>query len=243
MIKVLVNGARGRMGQETVAAVKGDVGLSLVGEATSADNLAEVIKTCNPDVVIDFTSPHVVFENALTIIECGARALIGTTGLLPEQITKLQQKCAQKKLGCVVAPNFSLAATLMIQCASLAAKWLPQAEIIELHHAQKKDSPSGTALKTAANMIAARGRSYTETLMQKETIPGARGASYEGINIHSVRLTGKLAEQQVILGNAGETLTITHSTVDRKCYMPGVLLACHKVMSLQELVYGLEGLM
>jgi 4-hydroxy-tetrahydrodipicolinate reductase len=242
MIKVLVCGANGRMGQQSVLAVQGDPTLSLVAQIGSKEDLAQQIKSTNPDVVIDFTTPHTVYENTLTIIGSGKHPVIGTTGLQLPQIQHLQKLCQEKKLGGIIAPNFSLASVLMLQMSILAAKWFPHCEIIEMHHAAKKDSPSGTAIKTAERIAEARDHKNLQPIAQSQTFAGARGADCQGVPVHSVRLPGKLADQQVIFGNTGETLTISHTTIDRQCFMPGVLLACHKVMQLQELIYGLERL-
>jgi len=154
----------------------------------------------------------------------------------------LQQRCAEKKLGGIIVPNFSISAVLMMQFAALASRYLTEVEIIEIHHQQKLDAPSGTALKTA-EMIANARRGSKNHLALKELVPGARGAVHQDVNIHSLRLPGVLARQQVIFGNKGETLTITHDSIDRASFMPGVILACQGVVKLQSLQYGLEYLL
>lgn len=238
-IRIIVNGANGRMGQETVKAIQQEKEFELVAQTNRNDNLSDVIKKTNPRIVIDFTNAAVAFESALAIINAGVHPVIGTSGLTAEQITELQKISADKKLGGIIAPNFSIGAILMMRFAREAAKYLSNVEIIELHHDGKLDSPSGTAMKTA-DMIAEVRQKKSENKNTHETIPGARGASHHGIPIHSVRLPGFIAGQQVIFGNQGETLTISENTISREAYMPGVRLACKKVLQLDNLVYGLE---
>lgn len=238
-IRVIINGAHGKMGQETVKAIQNDPRFTLIAETGKNDALATLLKKHSPDAAIDFTTPSAVYENCLTIIDAHVRPVIGTTGLTEQQIKHLQQLCAQKKLGGVIAPNFALGAVLMMQFAQIAARFFPQVEIIEQHHPAKRDAPSGTALKTAAMMTESRGNT-TKITPYHESLPGARGADCHGIPIHSVRLTGVIAAQEVLFGGPGETLSIRENTLDRKAFMPGLLLACEKVMALQTLVYGLE---
>ena len=237
-IKIIVNGASGRMGTEAVKAISNDTQLELVASLTRKDDLTAQIQKHNADVVVDFTVASVVNDNITQIINAGARAVVGTSGLLPEQIKSLQQQCLEKKLGCIIAPNFSIGAVLMMRYAQDAAKYLNHVEIVELHHDGKEDSPSGTAIKTA-DMIA-EVRQDIADISSRETIPGSRGAIKNNIHIHALRLPGLVAHQQVIFGGVGETLTIRHDSINRECFMPGVLLACKKVMETDELVYGLE---
>lgn len=239
MINILLNGAHGRMGQETRKALLLEPELQLVGELGRADDLAMAIKNCQAQVVIDFTHPDTVFANALTIIEAGLHPVIGTTGLKSAQVIELTALCAKKKLGGIIAPNFSIGAVLMMRFAAEAARYFPDAEIIEYHHQDKKDSPSGTAIKTA-EMIASKRERIPQLPAATEVIAGARGAAYQAIPIHAVRLAGLVANQQVIFGGRGETLTIQHNTINREAFMPGVILACKKVMHLDKLIYGLE---
>lgn len=241
-IKVLINGSSGKMGQETVQAISQDKTFELVAAIGKNDNLIAKIKAAKPDVVIDFTTPSAVFENTLAIIQENVRPVIGTTGLSAEKVAELKKLCAEKKLGGIIAPNFSIAAMLMMQFAKTAAEFFPEVEIIEFHHTGKKDSPSGTALKTA-QMIAENRKIIPEVIPQHETIPGARGAVSHHIPIHAVRLPGFLAVQEVLFGGLGETLGIKHTSIHRQAFMPGVVLACKKVMGLSELVYGLENVL
>ena len=238
-IRVLVNGARGKMGQVTVKAISSDPDFVLAGEADKDDNLAAEIKNKKADVVIDFTNADVAFKNAQIIIEAGAHPVIGTTGLRSEQIKTLQDLCKKNQLGGIIAPNFSLGAILMMKYAKEIANYFPNVEIIEMHHDGKLDSPSGTSIRTA-ELLAPAHRNLEKP--SRETLPGARGANYENIHIHAIRLPGLVAHQQIIFGGLGETLTIRHDSLDRQCFMPGVCLAAKKVMELKELVYGLEHL-
>ena len=167
--------------------------------------------------------------------------MIGTTGFSSTQIQTLTALCAEKKLGAIIAPNFSIGAILMMQLAKTAAHYFPQVEIIEMHHAGKLDSPSGTAIKTAELIAEANNVAAIPTT--KAVLPGARGAVHQQIPIHAIRLPGLVAHEQVIFGGTGETLTIKHDSTDRQCFMPGVILACQKVMTLNRLIYGLEHLL
>lgn len=221
MIKVIVAGAKGKMGQASVDAITKAAGLDLVAKLSREDDLAKAIQDTGAEVVVDFTVPSVVFENSKTIIQQGARPVIGTTGLKSEQIQELQEMCANQNLGGIIAPNFSLGAILMMHFAAEAARFFDHAEIIEMHHEKKVDAPSGTAIKTAEMMAVKKNN--------REQIP-----------IHSVRLPGLFAHQKVIFGASGETLTIAHDALDRQCMMPGVVLSCKKVMELNKLVYGLD---
>ncbi len=237
-IRILINGAAGKMGQPLVKAISDDADFILVGQTGRAHDLATEIKQTRADVVVDFTNADVVYKNLATIIEAGVHPVIGTSGLLNAQIQELQKRCRTLKLGGIIAPNFSLGAVLMMKHAVDIAKYFPAVEIIEMHHDGKLDSPSGTAMYTA-DLIAKKQTPRTAKTA-KETVPGARGADYQQIRIHSLRLPGLVAHQQIIFGGSGETLTIRHDSIDRQCFMPGVLLACKKVMELNELIVGLE---
>lgn len=262
MLKVLVNGADGRMGSEVVKAVYEDSELELVGGVSIShigddlgtfaglgtlglsvrEGLGKAIDKLKPDVVVDFTSPKAIFNNARTVIEHGTNMVIGTTGLTVEQRAELG-KLAEAKGTCLfIAPNFGLGAVLMMKISTEVAKYLPDVEIIEMHHNNKLDAPSGTAIMTA-NMIAqARKEAGVVPAPDKthESLDGARGAKVDDITIHSVRLPGYVAHQQVLFGGYGEYLTIRHDSIDRKSFMPGVILAVKKVGSHPGLTVGLE---
>ncbi len=238
-IRVIVNGAQGKMGSLACETLGSHAEFQLVASLGRADLLEQVIKDTHATVVVDLTRADCVYENALTIVKSGAHPVIGTSGLLDEQIIELTQLCKEKGLGGLIVPNFSIAACLMMRFAAHAATVLSEVEIIEAHHPQKLDAPSGTALKTA-EMIANARQEQKNKLALKELIPGARGAEHHQVNIHSLRLPGILARQQVIFGNVGETLTITHESIDRASFMPGLVLACQRVLDLNTLHYGLD---
>lgn len=242
MLRVLVNGAQGKMGALACESISEHPDFYLVGTLGKHDNLAQEIKNSDAQIVVDLTRADAVFENASIIIENHVHPVIGTSGLLTTQINQLTERCHAKLLGGIIVPNFSISAVLMMQFAAKAAQYFPEVEIIETHHQQKLDAPSGTALKTA-EMIAQSRTQAKQNLNLKELVPGARGAEYCHVNIHSLRLPGVLARQQVIFGNTGETLSIIDDSIDRRCYMPGMLLACKKVIELDSLYYGLEHLL
>ncbi|MBF0287748.1 MAG: 4-hydroxy-tetrahydrodipicolinate reductase [SAR324 cluster bacterium] len=238
-IRVIINGAKGRMGQEASKAVQAEEGLELVAMADFGDNLVQLIADKNAQVVVDFTTASVVYETAKTIIGAGVHPVIGTSGLLPEQVEELQKLSNAKSLGGLIAPNFAIGAVLMMKFAKDAVRYFPDVEIIELHHDRKADAPSGTAVKTM-NMLAEAREKAPNPRTEKEILAGARGASDRGIHVHSVRLPGLVAHQEVIFGGLSETLTIRHDSIHRESFMPGVCLSCRKVMDLNELIYGLE---
>ncbi len=237
--RVIVNGAQGKMGTLACETLDNHNEFELVGQLSREDNLAQAIKETQAQIVVDLTRADCVYENSMTIINAGAHPVIGTSGLIPSQIQTLSELCSSKKLGGIIVPNFSIGAVLMMIFAAKAAEYLSEVEIIEAHHQQKLDAPSGTALKTAEMIAAARVKPKNK-LELKELIPVARGGSHHEINIHSLRLPGVLARQEVLFGNLGETLSITHDSIDRRCFMPGVVLACQKAQQLTTLVYGLE---
>jgi 4-hydroxy-tetrahydrodipicolinate reductase len=242
-IRVLVNGAAGRMGRQVVETVQGEEGLELVGQTDIGDDLAERIGEAKAQVVIDFTHPDAAFSNARTIIEAGSHPVVGTTGFKDEEIEQLKAMCAERKLGGVIAPNFAIGAVLMMRFAAEAAKYLPHVEIIELHHDAKAEAPSGTAIKTAQAIEAVRPKAPEPKVAEKELSPGARGTRGYAVPIHSVRLPGHVAHQETILGGLGETLRLRHDSINRECFMPGVMLATKKVVELEQLFYGLEHLL
>jgi 4-hydroxy-tetrahydrodipicolinate reductase len=225
-IKVLVNGAEGKMGRETVKAVQNAVDLDLVAQTDLGDNLVQEIKKSKAEVVVDFTQPKVALANVKAILSNKAHAVVGTTGLSPANLAEIKKLCSKNKVNCIVAPNFAIGAVLMMKFAKEAAHYMPEVEIIELHHDQKKDAPSGTAIKTAEIIDADRKN------IRRKKIP-----------IHSVRLQGLVAHQEVIFGGLGQTLKIRHDSISRESFMPGVVMAIHKVKKIKGLVYGLENLL
>lgn len=243
MLKVIVNGYQGRMGQEIVKAVKGDAELEYIAGVDIGDDLEKEIYNCRADVVIDFTHPSVRMETARTIIKSGAHPVIGTTGFTEDNILELTTLCQELSLGAIIAPNFAIGAVLLMKFAQEASKYLDCAEIIELHHEKKEDFPSGTAVKTAQLMLKERTHFNPDVHDKIANIEGARGAKLGGINIHSVRLPGFVAHQEVIFGALGQVFTLRHDSISRESFMPGVLMATKAVMDLNGLIYGLEHLM
>ena len=263
MIKVVVNGALGRMGREVLKAVTADKHTILVGaadvcakEQTVGDilgtdsrvaiksDLLKVIEECSPQVVIDFTQPAVVMKNLRVILTKGVRAVVGTTGFSKDDLKELIVLAKKHSTAVLIAPNFSIGAILMMRMATEAVKYLPKAEIIELHHDNKLDAPSGTATLTADMMLEARGGFVQQGHPdEEEKVKGARGANMDGIRIHSVRLPGYVAHQEVIFGGLGEVLSIRHDSISRECFMPGVLLACREIVKHSGLIHGLDKIM
>ena len=207
----------------------------------SADPAA-LLDRVQADVVIDFTNLDWTPIVARAALDRGVRLVIGTSGLPEDWMAELEAECRQRELGAVVAANFAIGAVLMIYMAKVAGRFFDAAEIIELHHDQKVDAPSGTALATANEMVAARGKPFERNVPEKETLAATRAAEVGGISIHSVRLPGLVAHQEVIFGGLGQTLTIRHDTTGRASFIPGVLLATREVMQCKELVRGLEAL-
>ncbi|MCC5016352.1 MULTISPECIES: 4-hydroxy-tetrahydrodipicolinate reductase [unclassified Legionella] len=240
--RVIVNGAQGKMGVLACETIKNHPDFELVAGLGRQDNLRQAIREKQAAIVVDLTRADSVYENSVTIIESGAHPVIGTSGLVEEQIQHLQSLCAEQQLGGIIVPNFSIAAVLMMRFAAQAARFLPEVEIIEAHHQQKFDAPSGTAMKTAEMIAKARGQDKKE-LPSHELILGVRGGLHQNVPIHSLRLPGILARQQVIFGSRGETLTLTHDSIDRASFMPGVILSCQRVQQLDSLYYGLEQLL
>jgi len=258
-IRVAVAGAAGKMGRETVRAIAGQQDITLaaavdrssVGEDAGAlagiahlgvavsDDLAGSLRKSQAQVMVDFTIPSAVMDNIRTALGMRVAPVVGTTGLGAEQLDEIRGLCERNSTPAVVAPNFSIGAVLMMQFSREAARHFPRAEIIELHHDQKKDAPSGTALRTAELMLAEPGSVLQE--VKDEQPP--RGQGHGPVRIHSVRLPGLVAHQEVIFGGLGQTLTIRHDSTSRESFMPGVLLAIRKVLSLEGLVVGLENLL
>jgi 4-hydroxy-tetrahydrodipicolinate reductase len=263
-IRVVIVGALGKMGRETARAVDQDEELELVGLVELRDetvmkseltgnaagdfrvesDLAAVLETAKPDIVVDFTNPHAVCQNARTALARKVGCVIGTTGLLELEMEELKRLAAENGVPLAIIPNFAVGAVLMMQMAAEAAKYLPDVEIIELHHNQKVDAPSGTAIKTAEMILARQqGMPSPPQRQEYEKLSGARGGNLNGIRIHSVRLNGLVAHQEVILGGPGQTLTIRHDSYDRRSFMPGVLLAIKKLSGSRQFIYGLENLL
>ncbi|MDH6060458.1 4-hydroxy-tetrahydrodipicolinate reductase [Chrysosporum bergii ANA360D] len=269
-IPVIVNGAAGKMGREVIKAVTQARDLKLVGaidispeyqdqDAGELAGLSEPLEVpitnqleallgyvagdrqSPPGVMVDFTHPDGVYDNIRSAIAYGIRPVVGTTGLSPEQINDLADFAEKASTGCLIIPNFSIGMVLLQQAAVTASQYFDYVEIIELHHNQKADAPSGTAIQTA-QLLGEMGKAFNSPIVKEtEKLPGARGSlAEEGIRIHSVRLPGLIAHQEVIFGAPGQVYTLRHDTSDRSCYMPGVLLAIRQVSQLKSLVYGLD---
>lgn len=239
-IKIAVLGAKGRMGKEVCRAIIGEKDLELFASLDLDDSIDQMR---GADVMVDFTTPDSVMKNIDMAISLGIDCVIGTTGFTNERLTEIERLLSSNKnVGVLVAPNFGLGAVLMMQFAATAARFFESAEIIELHHPEKVDAPSGTASRTAEIISAARSEANLGSMPDQtaKSLDGARGAKVSGIPIHSVRLRGLVAHQEVLFGDKGELLTIRHDSLDRQGFMPGVLLACRKVAEHPGLTVGLE---
>jgi 4-hydroxy-tetrahydrodipicolinate reductase len=244
MIKVGVLGARGRMGSEVVKAVTDAPDLELVAALDLGDSL-DTLVTNGAQVVVDFTTPDSVMANLEFLIGNNINAVIGTTGFDDARIAKIKSLLSSSKSGVLIAPNFAIGAVLMMEFATKAARYFESAEIIELHHPNKVDAPSGTAARTAELMSQARKDAGLAAMPDatSTSLDGARGASVGEIPVHSVRLRGLVAHQEVLLGGIGETLSIRHDSIDRVGFMPGVLLGIRSVGTHPGLTFGLENFM
>jgi 4-hydroxy-tetrahydrodipicolinate reductase len=245
MIKVGVLGANGRMGSEVVKAVSSAQGLDLVATLDVGDSLEKLV-TLGAEVVVDFTTPDAVMGNLDFLIKAGINVIVGTTGFDEKRIEKIQSLLKDHPaVGVLIAPNFAIGAVLMMEFAEKAARYFESAEIIELHHPDKVDAPSGTASRTAQLMSQARKNAGLSKMPDATTtsIDGARGAIVGDIPVHSVRARGLVAHQEVIFGGLGETLTIRHDSLDRAGFMPGVILGIRKIIENPGLIHGLEKFM
>ncbi|WHY84430.1 4-hydroxy-tetrahydrodipicolinate reductase [Neobacillus novalis] len=263
-IKIIIAGPRGRMGTEAVKLVTttnhfelaavldhkydgmmlSDVaGFQSISNVPIYTDIEKCVQEVEADVLIDLTTPEVGMYHAKTALEHNVRPVVGTTGFTKENLAELEAICREKELGCIIAPNFAIGAVLMMKFSQLAAKYFHDVEIIEMHHDQKLDAPSGTAVKTAEMISAVRETKKQGHPNEKETLTGARGADYDGMHIHSVRLPGLIAHQQVLFGSDGQTLTIRHDSYNRASFMSGVKVAVETVMKQNNFVYGLENIL
>jgi 4-hydroxy-tetrahydrodipicolinate reductase len=244
MIRVGVLGARGRMGQEVCGSVEDAPGMELSARVDQDDSLDALTGS---DVVVDFTHPGVVMDNLRWCAEHGLNVVVGTSGFGDDRLAQVRAWTGpDRDVRVLIAPNFSVGAVLMMRFAAQAARFFESAEVIELHHAAKMDAPSGTALRTAALIAGARTKAGLGAPPDATTqeVPGARGAAVDDVHVHSVRLSGLVAHQEVLFGGHGETLTIRHDSLDRASFMPGVLLAVRGVASLPPgLTVGIESLL
>jgi len=257
-IKVVVHGAAGRMGQEITAGLCREPGIQVVGAVdVTADkdnmplpsggavpfssNLETMLDLTHPNVVVDFSLAKATVPAVRVATGKHVNVVVGTTGLSADDIEEIRKQADAHKTGVVVAPNFALGAVLMIHLSKIVAKYMDYAEIIELHHHQKADSPSGTALSTAKAMVQSRGRPFSRATGQGPAV--SRGQEEGGVTLHSVRLPGLMAHQEVLFGASGQTLSIRHDTINRECYLPGVIIAIKEVGKHKGLVYGLDSLL
>lgn len=251
----------GKMGQEVLRALCRDpelepvAGVDVRGEHDElplpdgtgtiplSAKLEPTIVGHRPDVLVDFSVAEATMPTVRIAVENDVRLVVGTTGLSPADLDEIKGLCSRRGLGAVVAPNFSVAAVVMVHLARTAARFFDYAEVIEMHHEQKVDAPSGTAIATANEMVNARGRPFEYARAQKMTVAGSRGGELDGVALHSVRLPGLLAHQEVILGAPGQTLRIRLDQINREAFMPGVTLAIKGVVKLNEAVFGLDKLL
>jgi len=240
MTRVAVLGAKGRMGAEVVRAVTSADDLDLAG----AFDVGDALDLSGADVAVDFTHPDAVMDNLRACIDAGVHAVVGTTGFDEQRLEVVRGwLAAAPAVGVLIAPNFGIAAVLMMQFAAQAARFFESAEIVELHHANKADAPSGTARRTAELIAAAREGMAAMPDATSQALDGARGADVAGVRVHAVRLAGLVAHQEVILSGGGESLTLRHDSYDRASFMPGVLLGVRAVASRPGLTVGLEALL
>ena len=241
-MKVAVLGAKGRMGQQVCAAVEATDGMDLGAALDEGDDLQQVIDT-GCEVVVDFTTPEAVRGNLQFAIDHCIHAVVVTTGFDDDRLTQVRQWLAdQPQVGVVIAANFGIAAVLMMRFAEVAAPFFESVEIVELHHPDKLDAPSGTATATARRIAAAR-EGMASPDATAAALPGARGADVDGVPVHAVRLRGLVAHQEVLFGGPGETLTLRHDSLNRESFMPGVVLAVREVPSRPGLTVGIDSLL
>lgn len=262
-LRVVVTGACGKMGRETIRAVLADPELELAGAVdvqeigrdlgevigsiplgiNICDDLSGLLGTGRIDVLVDFTNPQVVYNNICTAIQHQVSVVIGTTGLTENHLESIRSEAEAAAAAVLYVPNFAIGAVLLMRLSQQVAKYMPEVEIIEMHHNQKHDAPSGTSLRTAELIIEARTYGSSPGVQEYLKIPGVRGGEIEGIHIHSVRLPGLVAHQEVIFGGLGQTLTIRHDSYNRESFMPGVVLAIKAMQKLRGVVVGLENIL
>lgn len=265
LTRVILHGALGKMGQEITSAVLREPGLKIVGAVEKkvtqkflpvtepvtgtselvpfSSDLDFLLKTCSPNVVVDFTNATASIAAARITLKHKVSMVIGTSGLSEENVKEIEQLCRDNKVGAVLAPNFSLGIVLLIQMARVAARFFDHAEIIEMHHENKLDAPSGTAIATAKAMLAAHGEPFLHPKTEREIVASVRGGEIDGIAIHSLRSPGFMSGQEVIFSGAGQTLRLHHESISRESFIPGIILAIKEVIKRKELIYGLDSLL
>ena len=240
-IRVGVAGYRGKVGVEMVRGVEAAPDMEFAGGVEVGDDLGAFLISARPDALIDFTHPSSALGNALAAVAAGCRPVVGTTGIPADGIDQLEKACRDAGIGGIVAPNFSVGAVVMMHIAEIAAPYFAAADVIEMHQNTKADAPSGTALATARRLAARQKFQYTKT--EKITLEGVRGGEEGGVGLHSVRLPGLVADQEILFGLAGQTLTITHRTTSREAFVPGVLLAVRRVVAEPRFYRALDALL
>jgi len=249
------------MGKEVVAGISRDPELKLVGavdiKATQdlltlpdgstkiplSSDLSSLLEAHHPKVLLDFTIAEAAMSAARISLKKGVNAVIGTSGLSDENLEEIARMAKDNKVGAIVAPNFTIGIAVLLNAAKEAAKFFDYVDVIEMHHQEKVDAPSGTAIATAKAMSEARGKPFLHTQTKKETLQGTRGGEIDGVSIHSVRLPGFLASQEVVFGGLGQTLSIRHDTISRECYVPGVIIAIKEIVNRKGLIFGLDTLL
>ncbi len=240
MIKVAVVGARGRMGEACVRAVETAEDMQVVAAIDIGVPISAVVEAA-PEVVIDFTTPDAVMTTLRACIASGIHCVVGTTGFTPDRLQEVRDLCAQHpEVGVLIAPNFGIGAVLMMRFAAMAAPYFESVEVVELHHPDKVDAPSGTAVHTARAIAEARTHLPSQPDATASAMEGARGASVEGVPVHSIRLRGLVAHQEILFGGDGEILSLRHDSLDRSSFMPGVLLGVREVTARPGLTVGLD---
>ncbi|MBI2855270.1 MAG: 4-hydroxy-tetrahydrodipicolinate reductase [Chloroflexi bacterium] len=260
-IKVLVHGVTGRMGREVLAAVCREPGLEPAcgvharasedyiplpdgsGRMPVSSDLDSIIARCQPQVMVDFTNAEASLAGCRVAASRGVNLVVGTTGLTEANLQELDNLAQEHDIGAVVAPNFALGAVLLIHLARGLGRFFDYADIVEMHHEAKIDSPSGTALALARSLKEGRDNPFTRPIPQREPVEGTRGGEQDGVSIHSVRMPGRMAHHEVVLGTQGQTLSLRHDTISRECYMPGVILAIREVVKSKGLIVGLDKLL
>ena len=256
-ITLAVNGALGRMGSTVLSAAAADAGIKPVGGADNAassdavtisgtsvsvplaTSLTELFQIVKPNVVVDFTNGEAAKQAIITCINAGVRVVSGSTGLSSEDLDEIRQLVAAKSVGVISASNFALGAVVLMHLAGIASKYFNYADLLESHHEMKVDAPSGTALSIAEAMIEGRGSGFDQNVADLQTLDNTRGGDYQGINVHSARMPGRVARHEVVFGALGQTLTMIHDSINRDSFMPGVMLGVRHVVGQQELVVGL----
>ena len=260
-ITVAVNGALGKMGSTVLTAAAFEPGVTPIGGAdiaasssstvvssTSisiplASSLSDLFKTVKPDVVVDFTNGEAAKSAIITCIDAGVRVVSGSTGLAADDFEEIARLSALKQVGVISASNFALGAVVLIHIAGIASKYFDYADLLESHHEAKVDAPSGTALSIAESMIEGRGSGFDHNVVESQILEGTRGGDYEGINVHSARMPGRVARHEVVFGALGQTLTMIHDSINRESFMPGVMISVKRVSESDELVIGLASVL